>query len=551
MTKDISQASEPCVYQDPLSKLLTCGSIEEKNKLRKKDGWIDYIHEFRFTDEHVPELIRMACDNVLSNADTESLEVWAPAHAWRVLGQLKAASAVQQLIELSTTSNDDWLFEDLPDVFGMIGAPAIACLRTYVVSASNDPKSIIPAFAGLMQIKARLPKLRSQIVEITETRLTRFADNDPEINGFLIWALLDLNSVESIDLIRKAFQSGNVDASIAGDLEEVESNFGLIDEVELPAPQISLSIGERFKGAISSIANRVIGNRKIGEAIEQPSVPQKFNNIGRNDSCPCGSGKKYKKCCLTGGAVNPNISSASRANASNAPGRQCVATMTGEVFLPIRLYYIIHSKSGVEDAFSKIRCMDYDEAGDRWTWLFDDEARNLKFEKPYSSIPIHKRPIILGSFYTRIDTEMYLDIGSRDRAIHAVKFFDKHIKRSVAEVEFFAIYNKITTSEAEHPGHCFDKLFAEVRTDLIDQRMEEHLATTVEAVKAGRLFDIINDRKFNLVEAHRVHYYDEGISQLETCLKMRETVAVARWSGKTDYCMNDLIKSVVLRSKTN
>ena len=24
----------------------------------------------------------------------------------------------------------------------------------------------------------------------------------------------------------------------------------------------------------------------------------KFNNLGRNDKCPCGSGKKYKKCCL-------------------------------------------------------------------------------------------------------------------------------------------------------------------------------------------------------------------------------------------------------------
>ena len=23
-----------------------------------------------------------------------------------------------------------------------------------------------------------------------------------------------------------------------------------------------------------------------------------FNKVGRNDSCPCGSGKKYKKCCL-------------------------------------------------------------------------------------------------------------------------------------------------------------------------------------------------------------------------------------------------------------
>ena len=30
-----------------------------------------------------------------------------------------------------------------------------------------------------------------------------------------------------------------------------------------------------------------------GTAQPQPAVPQK---IGRNDPCPCGSGKKYKKC---------------------------------------------------------------------------------------------------------------------------------------------------------------------------------------------------------------------------------------------------------------
>ncbi|MGM0198707.1 hypothetical protein IGI68_001377 [Enterococcus sp. DIV1314a] len=27
-------------------------------------------------------------------------------------------------------------------------------------------------------------------------------------------------------------------------------------------------------------------------------APSKVNKIGRNDPCPCGSGKKYKKCCL-------------------------------------------------------------------------------------------------------------------------------------------------------------------------------------------------------------------------------------------------------------
>jgi uncharacterized protein YecA (UPF0149 family) len=27
------------------------------------------------------------------------------------------------------------------------------------------------------------------------------------------------------------------------------------------------------------------------------SEQRKTDKIGRNDSCPCGSGKKYKKCC--------------------------------------------------------------------------------------------------------------------------------------------------------------------------------------------------------------------------------------------------------------
>lgn len=31
---------------------------------------------------------------------------------------------------------------------------------------------------------------------------------------------------------------------------------------------------------------------------ENPMLANAFNNVGRNDLCPCGSGKKYKNCCL-------------------------------------------------------------------------------------------------------------------------------------------------------------------------------------------------------------------------------------------------------------
>ena len=29
----------------------------------------------------------------------------------------------------------------------------------------------------------------------------------------------------------------------------------------------------------------------------KPSAPRVATRIGRNDPCPCGSGKKFKKCC--------------------------------------------------------------------------------------------------------------------------------------------------------------------------------------------------------------------------------------------------------------
>ena len=36
-------------------------------------------------------------------------------------------------------------------------------------------------------------------------------------------------------------------------------------------------------------------NQPGGEVKAQPVV--KPEKIGRNEPCPCGSGKKYKKCC--------------------------------------------------------------------------------------------------------------------------------------------------------------------------------------------------------------------------------------------------------------
>ena len=208
--------------------------------------------------------------------------------------------------------------------------------------------------------------------------------------------------------------------------------------------------------------------------------------------------------------------------------KKIIKTMTGEIFLPIRLYYKINRKSGLQARFSNLRCMNYDQAGDRWVWLYDGDAKNLKLSVPYSSIPPDKRPIILGSFYSRADDQMYLDVGSVERAIKAIEFFDKRIKRVVAEVEYVAIYNKVCSTMDEHPGYCFDKLFSDIRTDDIDLIVEEKLANARKSIEEGRADEMMNAKNFELVEAFPAHYYENGISHVQASLNARQTVAVAR-----------------------
>lgn len=47
--------------------------------------------------------------------------------------------------------------------------------------------------------------------------------------------------------------------------------------------------------------------RKGNNVIALDSFRRKDKKVGRNDPCPCGSGKKYKKCCLLKGEAAPSV----------------------------------------------------------------------------------------------------------------------------------------------------------------------------------------------------------------------------------------------------
>ena len=115
-------------YAEPVSQLLTLGDPRETR------GWPDYL-ALGIGSAQIPDLICMLEDDDLNWADAESLEVWAPLHAWRALGQLRAEAAVGPLIGILwriDELHDDWVGEEVPVVLGMIGPAAIHGRRLWL-----------------------------------------------------------------------------------------------------------------------------------------------------------------------------------------------------------------------------------------------------------------------------------------------------------------------------------------------------------------------------------------------------------------------------------
>ncbi len=216
------------------NKLLTLGEQQSRE-------WPDYLNAFSLTEADIPDLIAMLCDEKLHNANTDSKEVWAPLHAWRALGQLKAEDAILPLIEqFQTLCDDDWALSEMSMVLGMIGEPAIQPLADYFQSRKHQEYPRVMAMDSLAEIAKNHPETRTQILGIFNDYMKQPDENLKGFNGFLISHLMDLKADELIEEIRTMYQNDCIDISIPGDLEDAEIALGLRDFRETPKPHYGL-----------------------------------------------------------------------------------------------------------------------------------------------------------------------------------------------------------------------------------------------------------------------------------------------------------------------
>lgn len=88
------------------------------------------------------------------------------------------------------------------------------------------------------------------------------------------------------------YVSQNEDEVLVTMPAEFEETLGQGADTNEPVEAEEESVAEVVKSAVKTVpfASRPQRNQPVEQRIVE-------NKVGRNDPCPCGSGKKYKKCC--------------------------------------------------------------------------------------------------------------------------------------------------------------------------------------------------------------------------------------------------------------
>lgn len=155
---------------------------------------------------------------------------------------------------------------------------------------------------ALSQIVLHNPEKREEVLHIFEKVLLKFTkasldDNliDSEFLGMAIGNAIDCQLYELLPIIKMLFEKRFVSLEINGDYDETESYFNT--KLKYSRKKKVYTIFELY----DDVLNTWHGYKEDhNDYTPSPEIPQSVSSekIGRNDDCPCGSGKKYKKCCM-------------------------------------------------------------------------------------------------------------------------------------------------------------------------------------------------------------------------------------------------------------
>lgn len=274
-------------------------------------------------EEMAPELLHVLEEALANPAAPRDPAYFAPIHALYLLAQFREKAAYPLIIRLISNP-----IQVLDKLIGDVTTDGLESILASVAHGDTDPIKAIIEDESINEY-VRSAALRSLVVSCVEGEMAR----DELVGYFLslfrgrlkrehdfVWSALvscccRIHPLETYEEIIRAFDEGLVETFFVN-LRNVEC--ALKDQTTEGAMD-DLKRDERFRFVTDTVASlewwacfrpskearREMSKKAIRKAIRaggavNPNTPENrktLGKIGRNAPCPCGSGKKYKKCC--------------------------------------------------------------------------------------------------------------------------------------------------------------------------------------------------------------------------------------------------------------
>jgi len=259
------------------------------NDLMRTEEYTPNYLELGFNENNIDDLIIIALDNDLrfSNSDDEK-EMYYPCHAIQILGTLGTLKPFDALLKrLDDFVEDDYYQGAVAYYLRKVGKDKQKELIDYFLNQYNHEYNRML----VLEVLGKFIEKDSIFNQELEEALVKYLnadediDTDDGLNAMAIFNLIDISEAKHIELIREVFEKKPVDTFYDGDLEDIEIKLGIREKRSKP----------KEKHFLQKMIEEYELEDKLKPLLSANNAEPK---IGRNDPCPCGSGKKYKKCCL-------------------------------------------------------------------------------------------------------------------------------------------------------------------------------------------------------------------------------------------------------------
>ena len=230
-----------------------------------------------------------------------------------ILGGGRDPHSLQALLRLLSRPDVDLhallgkaIGSDLPRIVaGMFDGDADGLLaRITDGSLSDHVRASILGAATFLAWDGRIERerLRSFLVELADAPST---DDEDEVRIAWVMAVGLLGLRDLAPMVKQAWDNGRIPEGVMEwrhfeqdlrDAERAPDDIARLHGAELGYIEDALEALDWTRVADDA---PVAGERRPGRGYvpDMPSINPN-RGVGRNDPCPCGSGKKYKKCCL-------------------------------------------------------------------------------------------------------------------------------------------------------------------------------------------------------------------------------------------------------------